>query len=85
MRRSILDGCVMICLIMISTRAYQQLFIHVQEIKDLFIVPHKDFDHPFVGDYYDEITASEAETRIRVMLGRNEERLIEKVQRWGFW
>ena len=39
------------------------------------IVPHKDFDHPFVKDYYNGIAKAEAERRIREMLkiveGRN--------------
>lgn len=32
------------------------------------IVPHKDFDHPFVHDYYNGITKTEAERRINEML-----------------
>lgn len=32
------------------------------------IVPHEDFDHPFVHDYYNGITKQEAERRIREML-----------------
>jgi len=32
------------------------------------IVPHKDFEHPFVKDYYDGITKAEAERRISEML-----------------
>jgi hypothetical protein len=32
------------------------------------IVPHKDFDHKFVRDYYDGITRQEAERRIRETL-----------------
>jgi len=32
------------------------------------IVPHEDFDHPFVRDYYNGITKTEAEQRIREML-----------------
>ncbi|MBS1532782.1 MAG: DUF2199 domain-containing protein, partial [Bacteroidetes bacterium] len=28
------------------------------------IIPHKDFDHPFVRDYYNGITKEEAERRI---------------------
>jgi hypothetical protein len=35
------------------------------------IVPHKDFDHPFVKDYYNGITKEEAERRIITMLDRN--------------
>ena len=32
------------------------------------IVPHEDFQHPFVNDYYKGITKSEAERRIKEML-----------------
>jgi len=32
------------------------------------IVPHKDFDHPFVHDYYNGITVEEAESRVAAML-----------------
>lgn len=32
------------------------------------IVPHEDFDHPFVRDYYNGITKQEAEQRINAML-----------------
>ena len=32
------------------------------------IIPHKDFDHPFVWDYYNGITKTEAERRIKSML-----------------
>ncbi len=32
------------------------------------IFPHEDFDHPFVRDYYDGITKSEAEKRINEMI-----------------
>lgn len=32
------------------------------------IVPHQDFDHPFVRDYYNGITKAEAERRIKAML-----------------
>jgi hypothetical protein len=32
------------------------------------IIPHKDFDHPLVYDYYNGITKAEAEKRIREML-----------------
>jgi hypothetical protein len=35
-----------------------------------YIVPHKDFEHPFVSDYYDGITKTEAERRINDMLSR---------------
>jgi hypothetical protein len=33
-----------------------------------YIVPHQDFDHPFVEDYYAGITKQEAERRIVAML-----------------
>ena len=32
------------------------------------IIPHKDFDHPFVNDYYNGITKKEAEKRINDMI-----------------
>jgi hypothetical protein len=32
------------------------------------IIPHSDFEHPFVYDYYNGITKAEAERRIRNML-----------------
>lgn len=32
------------------------------------IVPHRDFDHPFVKDYYNGITKAAAERRIKEML-----------------
>jgi hypothetical protein len=32
------------------------------------IVPHQDFDHPFIRDYYNGITKDEAEKRINDML-----------------
>jgi hypothetical protein len=32
------------------------------------IVPHQDFNHPFVHDYYNGITKDEAESRIKEML-----------------
>jgi hypothetical protein len=38
------------------------------------IVPHEDFDHPFVTDYYNGITKEEAERRIQEMLRTIEER-----------
>ena len=37
------------------------------------IVPHEDFDHPFVKDYYNGITKGEAERRIKTMLNRIEQ------------
>jgi hypothetical protein len=38
------------------------------------IVPHDDFDHAFVKDYYNGITKLEAEKRIRAMLDIVDER-----------
>jgi hypothetical protein len=32
------------------------------------VIPHQDFDHPFVTDYYNGITKNEAESRIKSML-----------------
>ncbi|MRX47125.1 DUF2199 domain-containing protein [Pedobacter puniceum] len=32
------------------------------------IIPHKDFDHPFVKDFYNGITKAEAEKRIKHMI-----------------
>ena len=52
------------------------------------IVPHKDFDHPFVRDYYNGITKVEAENRIRDMLKAIEERDTVKDSTkawWKFW
>ncbi|WP_423148126.1 DUF2199 domain-containing protein [Rubrolithibacter danxiaensis] len=37
------------------------------------IVPHEDFDHQFVKDYYNGITKDEAERRIKTMLDRIEQ------------
>ena len=41
------------------------------------IVPHEDFDHPFVKDYYNGITKVEAEKRIKTMLNGIEQTKIE--------
>ncbi|WP_286911813.1 DUF2199 domain-containing protein [Flavobacterium sp. UBA4197] len=52
------------------------------------IVPHKNFDHPFVRDYYNGITKKEAERRIKTMLQKIEDHQPElKVTRswWKFW
>jgi len=52
------------------------------------IIPHEDFDHPFVYDYYNGITKAEAERRINAMLKVVKERdqVAEKKQpRWKFW
>lgn len=45
------------------------------------IIPHSDFDHPFVNDYYSGITKAEAEKRIKDML---EETAAKKIW-WKFW
>jgi hypothetical protein len=34
------------------------------------IIPHEDFDHPFVHDYYNGISKNEAENRINAMLNK---------------
>jgi len=52
------------------------------------IVPHQDFEHPFVFDYYNGITKAEAEKRIRNILKAVDER--DKVNSeskpwWKFW
>jgi len=51
------------------------------------IIPHEDFDHPFVYDYYHGITKAEAERRINAMLKSVEERdqVPQKKPRWKFW
>lgn len=52
------------------------------------IIPHKDFDHPFVHDYYNGITKAEAEIRIRKMFEMIDEREIPKDELkpwWKFW
>lgn len=45
------------------------------------IVPHQDFDHPFVHDYYNGISKQEAEKRIHAMLNQ----LAEKTQKKPWW
>ncbi|RKS23216.1 hypothetical protein CLV94_2121 [Flavobacterium endophyticum] len=45
------------------------------------IVPHKDFDHPFVRDYYNGVSKEEAENRIKAML----EKTTNKKLWWKFW
>jgi hypothetical protein len=54
------------------------------------IIPHKDFDHPFVKDYYNGISKKEAERRISQMLeivkkneAKNEK--AEKRKWWKIW
>jgi hypothetical protein len=52
------------------------------------IVPHEDFEHPFVRDYYNGITKEEAERRISAMLGMIKERdakITEPKKWWKFW
>lgn len=52
------------------------------------IIPHADFDHPFVHDYYNGITRVEAEKRIKDMLDIINERdqVIKKPKSWWkFW
>lgn len=52
------------------------------------IVPHQDFDHPFVRDYYNGITIQEAERRVKAMLDNIEQ--MEKADNpkkpwWKIW
>lgn len=52
------------------------------------IVPHQDFDHPFVRDYYNGITKQEAERRIKNMLDSIEQQsnpIDNKKPWWKFW
>jgi hypothetical protein len=52
------------------------------------IVPHEDFEHPFVKDYYNGITKIEAERRINEMLGivkERDDKIIEQKKWWKFW
>jgi hypothetical protein len=52
------------------------------------IVPHKDFNHPFVDDYYNGITKIEAEKRIAEMLkiaDQRNEKAISLTPWWKFW
>ncbi|PBQ31668.1 hypothetical protein CNR22_07760 [Sphingobacteriaceae bacterium] len=51
------------------------------------IIPHKDFDHPFVHDYYDGITKKEAEKRINDMLNlkASREETSSTKPWWKFW
>lgn len=56
--------------------------VHTQKDGDRpEIVPHKDFDHPFVRDYYNGISKEEAENRMKVML----EKTADKKSWWKFW
>jgi hypothetical protein len=52
------------------------------------IVPHQDFDHPFVRDYYNGITKQEAERRINNMLvstGQKSNLIDNKKPWWKLW
>ena len=49
-------------------------FDHVWIVFDLDSFPHQDFDHTFVNDYYNGITKTEAERRIKEMLKTISER-----------
>jgi hypothetical protein len=54
------------------------------------IIPHKDFDHPFVKDYYNGISKKEAERRISNMLeivnkNETEKAEAEKKKWWKIW
>lgn len=52
------------------------------------IIPHKDFDHPFVKDYYNGITKAEAEKRINEMLRiikERDEKPIKTKPWWKLW
>lgn len=55
------------------------------------IVPHQDFDHPFVKDYYNGITKVEAEKRIKSMLDKTVSANTPKEEKkpwwkiWQFW
>lgn len=52
------------------------------------IIPHKNFDHPFVYDYYNGITKDEAENRIKSMLTKTEQpNIIRQTKKpwWKIW
>jgi len=54
------------------------------------LIPHKDFDHPFVKDYYNGISKEEAEKRILNMLkivseNEPENEDVEKKVWWKIW
>ncbi|MCA6451561.1 MAG: DUF2199 domain-containing protein [Chitinophagaceae bacterium] len=52
------------------------------------IIPHEDFNHQLVRDYYEGITTDEAESRIQAMLKIVNERDKEKTpskQWWKLW
>lgn len=48
------------------------------------LVPHESHDHPFVHDYFNGITKTEAEKRIRSMINNLEEVKPDK-KWWKFW
>jgi hypothetical protein len=50
------------------------------------LIPHKDFDHPFVKDYYNGISKKDAERRIYNMLeGVNKNEEAKKKKWWEIW
>lgn len=49
------------------------------------IVPHQDFDHPFVTDYYNGITKTEAERRINAMLKTISDRNNKTIKTKPWW
>ena len=52
------------------------------------LIPHKDFNHPFVKDYYNGISKKEAEKRISNMLeivSENETEKVDKKKWWKIW
>lgn len=56
------------------------------------LIPHKDFNHPFVKDYYNGISKKEAEKRISDMLeivGEDENKTekveVDKKKWWKIW
>jgi hypothetical protein len=53
-----------------------------------YIVPHGDFDHPFVADFHNGITKEEAERRIENMmqaLRKTDAVAKQKKRWWKFW
>jgi hypothetical protein len=53
------------------------------------IIPHENFEHPFVTDYYNGITKSAAEKRISNTIkqidNRNEQTIHKKKSWWKIW
>ena len=49
------------------------------------IVPHEDFEHPFVKDYYNGITKAEAKRRIKEMLRKISQRDGEQLKSKPWW